>query len=1340
MSGRLEDVLPLSPLQQGLLFHALLGNSGGETADPYALQLRIELVGPLDSDRLRWAAQAILARHPNLRAGFSQRRSGDPVALVHRKVPLPWQEIDSTGADAQADGRSRAGTLADRERQRGFVLGRPPLLRFLLIRTGRERHTLVLTCHHILLDGWSMPLLFEELRALAADATPDRLPPVPPYRDYLAWLRSRNLDDARRAWTEALSGLPGPTLIAPRARNSAATGETARPEQLVPPRRRTTYLDEATTEHVTATAGKLGVTTGTVVQGAWAVLLARATGSDDVVFGTVVAGRPPELPGAERMIGLLVNTVPVRVRFPERSSYGDLLRHLQADRARLLEHDHLGLPDIQRSTGRLFDTLTAFENYPSPPGRGLDLAGAEIAGIDLVDASHYALALVAAPGPRLWLRLDARPDVLDDAGAARLLDRMRALLATPAETPLHRVTGLGTAEAATVRRWQAGRPAAVISERSIVAAFLDQAGRTPDAPALVGWRTSGERLECTFAELQATSGRWAGALRAAGVRLGDRVALSLPRTPDAVMAQLAVLRAGAAYVPVDPGLPVERQAWLVRDSGAKLLLHQGPVAGDLPDGVQRLELSALDGTCADDPGLPDPGPRALAQIMYTSGSTGVPKGVALEHRGVTALAGDRCWRPDRNARALLHSPFSFDASTLELWVPLLAGGCVVVAPPEPIDPPLLRRLIRQERLTVAFLTAGLFGVIADEDPGCLQGLREVGTGGDVVPAAGVRRVLAACPGIRVMDAYGPTEITVMATAHLMTDPLQVPDPVPVGTTLDHAQVRLLDAALRPVPIGATGELYIGGRGLARGYWRRARLTADRFVADPHAGSDAECGARMYRTGDLMRWRADGALEFVGRADDQVKIRGFRVETGEVEAALSADPAVARVAVVARRRGSTTGLIAYVIPADDRAGKDDGDRVAVALLQRVAARLPDYLVPSAIVLVEELPLTRHGKLDRAALPDPSPAGPARVRPLMPAEEVIAGLFAEVLGLDRVGPDDDFFVLGGDSLSATRLVARISAALGTAVPLRSLFEAAQPAALAERIAAAGTADGAAPGTDGASAPLDVLLPLRKSEGTDAQPPLFCVHPAVAVSWCYAGLLAHLDPRISIFGLQCRGLTAPEQLPADLPAMAADYVREIRRVQPAGPYRLLGWSLGGLIAQEMAVQLRRAGQAVEMLVLLDSYPMDHLDPQEQVPVGALLDDLGFEPGPGGSDDLRSAVDRVRAAGGPLASLSPQQLQAMYGSYRNALRIARLHRPRPYDGDLLIFRAGVDGPHERPPTTVWRGFVTGDIEEHIVECAHADMTRPAPLARIAAIVGDRLATNSHPKTTAAISTGASR
>jgi amino acid adenylation domain-containing protein len=1328
MSARLEDVLPLSPLQQGLLFHALLENAGGDGADGYALQLRIDLAGPLDTALLRGAAEEILARHPNLRAGFRQRRNGVPVAIISRHVTLPWQEIDITCDDGESDARSRAAALADEERQRSFAMHSPPLLRFLLIRTGPERHLLVLTCHHILLDGWSMPLLADELCTLAAGRA-DQLRPPAAYRDFLGWLRARDADEARRAWATALDGLPGPTLMAPRRKSSAAAS--------APPRRWTTFLDEAATARVNATALALGVTAGTVVQGAWALLLARVTGQDDVVFGAVVSGRPPELPGAERMIGLLVNTVPVRVRVSEQESYGDLLRRLQADRAALLGHDHLGLADISRSTGQLFDTLTAFENYPSPPATGLQLAGARITDIDLVDASHYSLALVAAPGPRLWLRLDAQPDVLDEAGGTRLLDRMRALLGTPPQTPVSAITGLGDAERAALTRWEVGPAGNESPDRSIVGAFAEQVRRTPDAPALAGWRVGGDRIELSFAQLDDASAAWAHALRARGLRPGDRVALRLTRSTDLVVAQLAVLRAGAAYVPVDPGLPVERQAWLLQDSGAALLVHDGTTAEDVPETVAQLELGDLTGVPADGALLPDLGARALAHIMYTSGSTGLPKGVALEHRGVTALAADSRWRPDRNARALLHSPFSFDASTLELWVPLLNGGCVVVAPPGPIDPLMLRRLIRDEQLTVAFLTAGLFGVIADEDPGCLAGLREVGAGGDVVPAAGARRVLAACPGIRVMDAYGPTEITVMATAHVMAAPDEVPDPVPVGARLDAARLRLLDRGLRPVPVGAVGELYIGGAGLARGYWRRPKLTAERFVADPYGDS----GERMYRTGDLLRWRPDGNLEFVGRADDQVKIRGFRVEVGEIEAVLSADPAVARVAVLPRRRGSALRLIGYVVPADDRALKEDADRLPSEILARVTSRLPDYLVPASIVLVPDLPLTRHGKLDRAALPDPPPITSASARPLAPDEEVLAGLFAEVLGLDQVGPDDHFFALGGDSLAATRLTARVSAALGAAVPLRSIFESPRPAGLAEKIAELRAEK--APDARTISAPLDVWLPLRPAPAKSARLPLFCVHPAVGVSWCYAGLLAHLEPRVPIFGLQSRGLTEPDRLPADLSTMAADYVREIRRAQPAGPYQLLGWSVGGLVAQEMAVQLRQAGESVELLALMDSYPMNSLDPDEHVPVGLLLDDLGFAPAPGDCydrDDLDAAVDRVHAAGGPLATLDREQLQAMYDSYRNALRISRQHRPRPYDGNLVFFRAAQGGPQERPPATVWRSFVTGDIDEHIVDCGHTEMTRPGPLARISAVLTDRLSAASDLTPAIATPTGAFR
>ncbi|MGW4297930.1 amino acid adenylation domain-containing protein, partial [Micromonospora chersina] len=602
---------------------------------------------------------------------------------------------------------------------------------------------------------------------------------------------------------------------------------------------------------------------------------------------------------------------------------------------------------------------------------------------------------------------------------------------------------------------------------SVPEAFAARVAADPDGIAVV----SGE-VSLTYAELDARAERLARMLVAAGVGPESPVAVLMERSAELLVALLAVLKAGGAYLPLDVAWPLVRMRTVAADAGARVVvLHEATAGHEFVTGVEGLTLlrvdltgaavaagdaaalAVADATTGDVPATGEGvaeaaravvgpvSPSSAAYLMYTSGSTGVPKGVVTTHRDVVRLARDRCW--GATPRVLFHAPHAFDASTYEIWVPLLSGGTVVVAPTRAIEPSVLRDLVTGHDLTHVHVTAGLVRVLAEQDPACFAGIRELLTGGDVVPAPAVRRVLDANPGLRVRQLYGPTEITLCATHHEVTDPAQVGDVLPIGRPLDNTRVYVLDDRLQPVPVGVPGELYVSGAGVARGYLGRAALTAERFVPCPFDGG------RMYRTGDQVRWSPDGELVFVGRADEQVKIRGYRVEPGEVETVLAAHPAVAQAAVLVRE--DTPGdkrLVAYLIAAD--AGQPVTDTVRA----HVEERLPGYLVPAAFVELDALPLTGNGKLDRAALPAPDwTAGGTGRAPATAQQELLCQVFADVLDLPAVGRDDDFFALGGHSLLATRLVGRVRAVFGVELPIRALFEARTPAALAGRLDRAG-----------------------------------------------------------------------------------------------------------------------------------------------------------------------------------------------------------------------------------------------------------------------------------------------
>ncbi|MEU6770337.1 amino acid adenylation domain-containing protein [Streptomyces sp. NPDC046759] len=1021
--GRLSEVWPSPPSQAGILFQAALADG---SFDVYHMQFVLHLSGHVDPARMRAAGQALLERHPNLRSAFVTGAGGDPVQVVAEHVVMPWRHIDLSGhGEAEQDAALESFLAEDRADQ--LDPARPPLFRLALLTCGPQRAKLVITAHHAVFDGWSSPMVITDLVRLYS-GTRD-LPPVRGYGDYLAWLFTQDREASAARWAAELAGFEEPTLVAPRTPLEEAATALGRVE--VP-----LSIDKG--RELARRAAELGVTLNTLLQGAWAILLAKLTGQQDVVFGAAVNGRPADLLGSDEMVGLFINTLPIRVACRPDLSLGDVITELQRRQTALLDHHYYGLADIQRDVGlpALFDTIVVFENYPVDREGMVDAnasAGFTIDGIRPFAGSHYPLTLNSAD-PYLRLSLDYQNNLYDreaaESIAARLVRVLERLLADP-DTRLAEVDVLGEDE----RNWllhEVNDTVEPTLEPGLVEAVRRQTEATPQALAVVA-----EDESLTYGELDERSNRLAHWLIGRGVRPESRVAVCLPRSAELVVALLAVLKAGASYVPIDPEHPRSRIDHILEDSRPALVLD-----ADAPAGV-------------DGPQCPGSAPEVVARpdntayVIYTSGSTGTPKGVAVTYGALANfLATMRRRFPLSPAdRLLAVTTVAFDIAGLELYLPLLSGAAVVLAGKKTVSQPsAVVEAMRRHQVTVVQATPAFWQMLLMEEPNGARGLRIL-VGGEALPAQ-LADALAE-QAAEVANMYGPTETTIWSTTATVETGPGVPA---IGTPIGNTQVYVLDSRLLPAPRGVEGELYIAGDGLARGYQGRPGMTAGRFVACPFG----EPGARMYRTGDLVRWGRNGLLEYIGRTDFQVKIRGFRIELGEVEHVLAGHPGVAQaVAVVREERAGDQRLVAYVRPA----GKADPAGLDVeALADLLRERLPEYMVPSAIVPLAAFPTTPSGKLDRAALPAPDHARAATGRgPRTHTEEVLCRLFADLLGAEEVGIDDDFFASGGHSLLATRLSGRIRNEFDVDMKVTTVFRNPTVAQLAVRIEELTTPDG-------------------------------------------------------------------------------------------------------------------------------------------------------------------------------------------------------------------------------------------------------------------------------------------
>jgi amino acid adenylation domain-containing protein len=1210
-AGRTD--LPLSYGQEQLWFIDKIAPGRGTYNIPYG----IRLAGQLDAGALGRALDRLTARHEALRTRLVAGPDGQRAQVIDPASPRLLELADLSGLEPE----KRADRLREfihAEALRPFDLARGPLLRNWLIRLDPDEHMLLTVVHHAVFDGWSTGVFLRELAALyAADVsgTSAGLTELPvQFADYALWERDQLAGGRREAleswWRETLAGLPVVQFPADRPRPILEDYDGGLAQHMTGP-----GLLEALRE----VSRQAGTTLNVTLMAGLAALLHRYTGQCDLVVGSFSAnrGRPELAP----LIGFLVNTLPIRTDVSGDPAFTELLARVSA--ATIGAYAHQDLPfgklvealRLPRDPARapVFQIALTYADRDASP---VPAAGIEFTGSDLVvgiKAAKFDLDLLAEVRPGgLWLECSYKTSLFEARTVRQLLENFEVLLRAAAANPAAPLSRLPVLTEQQRRQELAGwnDTGREYPQPCVHEAFEAQVALAPEAIAA---QCEGEVL--SYAELNRRANQIARRLRSAGVGPEVLVGVCLPAGLPRLAALLGIWKAGGGYVPLDPALPPERMQYLAADAGLTVVLANADTVDRLPrTGAVALRLDSewasigeLDGgNLAGSGAGAGAGPGNVAYVIYTSGSTGRPKGVVIEHRqAINFLLGQvEYWRIKPSDIVLQFASLNFDGSVMDTFMPLLGGARVLLGSAETLhSPPRLAALINSRRVTIAHMTPAVLGLLSDRQ---FPTLHAIGTGGEELPSELARRWIR--PGLRLVNDYGPTEAAVTATS--MDLDASSPLPPAIGLPLPNYQAYVLDPHLNPVPAGVIGELHIGGAGVARGYLNRPALTAQRFIADPlRPGS----GGRLYRTGDLVRRRHDGTIVFLGRSDHQVKIRGLRIELGEVETALASHPAVAQavVAVVPGPAGDKQ-LAAYLRPAPGAVPDP------AALRAHCARTLPAYMIPVHLITLASFPLNTSGKIDRTALPAPAgsparrPGGPAldgsaaagsaaagSALPGSAMEATVAGLFAAVLGLASAGPDDNFFDVGGSSLQVMRLVDRLNTEAGVDVGVAVVFLHPTPRELAARIDAIRSGAGQAVT---ASGPLIELtsgvsggvgggvgggaVGSGGGDGTSGgQPPLVLIHPVGGTVFGYAQLVGELAAALGVYGLQAPGLAVGGVTPATLDSLVSDYTERIRSAWPDGPYRLGGWSLGGVIAFEVARRLEQAGAQVTLLALLDA-----------------------------------------------------------------------------------------------------------------------------------------------------------
>ncbi|MCM3338069.1 non-ribosomal peptide synthase/polyketide synthase [Paenibacillus sp. MER TA 81-3] len=1305
---RIRDLYPLSPMQEGMLFHSLAEPHSGM----YCEQTGFTLAGKFSLEAFEQAWRRLLERHSILRTRVCLDGFEQPIQAVLDEVPLPIDQLDWRSLSAEQQERMLESFLKE-DRHRGFQFHEAPIMRFTLIQLANDKVQFIWTFHHMLLDGWSNPIVIQEYFALYyafTTGTAIQLEPTRFYREYIAWLHKQDQQAAESFWRGYLAGIEAPTEMRLQRPVIASASDYAELE-----------LEVGTelTSQLQSFARSHQLTLSTMVQAAWSLLLSRYSGESDVLFGATVAGRPADLAGVESIVGLFINTLPVRVQVRTDMDVVKWLSQLQQQQAEKQQYEYAALTQIQSWSEvphgtPLFDSIIVYENYPiqvtvPEAAAAVDEVtaseGVELLGVHSFERTNYPITLSVLPGGTLGLHIGYDTTRFSAADVRRMLEHLRNLLqgmvADPTRMTVH-IPMLGDAETAQLLvDWN---ETAVEYPPGCVHQLIEaQALSTPDRTALV---VGADAL--TYRELNERANRLAHYLRKLGAGPEVLVGICAERSVELAVGILGILKSGAAYVPIDAAYPADRIAYMLEDARMPLLLTQERLIPRLPVHEATIVLLDTDWNAiaeqSADTVMSGVSEKNAAYVIYTSGSTGQPKGVVVTHAAMlnhnsSAVALYELTEADR---VLQFATISFDAAIEELFPTWLCGAALVMPEERLLSISGFTELIEREQLSVLNLPTAywhewvseLATDLANDRVSLPNSIRAVIIGGErPSPERFAEWQQLAGERIAWYNTYGPTETTVISTAFRAPRPDGSGGPtyreVPIGWPIANTQVYILDAHLQPVPTGIPGELYIGGRGLARGYLNKPELSEAVFIPNPFAA-----GERLYRTGDRARYLANGEIEYLGRTDYQVKIRGFRIELEEVESALVRQDGVRHALVLAREdEAGEQRLIAYVV------FEEEAEVSAANLQQALRDRLPAYMIPSVIVLLDQLPLTANGKVDRKALP--VPAGDLNQGNAVPdaprnlTEFQLKQIFEDMLQVSDVGIHDNFFNLGGHSLLAIRMIARIRQVFSCELPISIVLEKGTIAELAKAILYSGT-----------QAPFSPLVTLQPN-GTQA--PLFYVHPAGGLVLSYTTLSKHLGSDQPFYAFQSRALNGEKT--GFIEEMAADYITELRSAHPHGPYRLGGWSIGGTIAFEMARQLVQQGEEVANLVVLDT-PAEYVVEDEDMALSDAelwsklidlpLDELKqVEPDRQLDELLAEAKKRGIAA----EDMTVEHVRSLVQVYRDNSAVTNAYNPGMYSGRLTLIRVNDDSAVYQEETMGWSELAKGGVDVYYVSGEHHTM-----------------------------------